>query len=259
MLTLIQPESILMDCIAPKLQDANQEYVILGLDEFCETRSFEFGQDAASSYTPHANSYWLGAPAHSLSKDMLQSFCEVSDQAVWINDPIRVWQTHYYGYQLRMAELSGFKIPKTIITQDATRLSDFKKKYHNEVIEIAQKDSRARTHIYRESITSGDRIRIYVFGEKLCALNLGPFIEMQDSSESDNQRFWPLDKDISKSVGKFMRLSRLDFGIIDLARLESGEMIWIGFSTDTIVLARDDRQFPFAQLCAALVEFLSET
>jgi len=254
MITLIEPESALMDCIGPKLKKAHQDFVVVALDDFCQTRSVEFGSSPSLSPQVGSDKYWLGADINSISKTMLQTFCGVDDSTFWINEPIRAWQIQYYGYQLRLAELSGFRVPNTLISNNMAEINSFQERYNHDVVKIKPAALKPDMKIFRQAIMGGDRIRVYVFGQKTFAFNLGPFHESHDGSPA--QHFMPLDADISKSLTRFMRMSRLDFGIFDLCLKKNQDTIWLNFSTDIETLARDDNRAPFAGLCDALAETL---
>lgn len=257
MITLIEPESGLMDCIGPKLKRAHQDFVVVALDDFCQTRSVEFGSSPSLSLQVGLDRYWLGADINSISKTMLQTFCDVDDSTFWINEPIRAWQTQYYGYQLRLAELSGFRVPNTLISNNMAEINSFQERYNSDVIKIKPAALKADMQIFRQAITGGDRIRVYVFGEKTFPFNLGPFHESHDGSPA--QHFMPLNADVSKSLARFMRMSRLDFGIFDLCLNNNHDMMWVSFSTDVEKLTRDDMRAPFAGLCDALADVLVKT
>lgn len=257
MITLIEPESGLMDCIGPKLDEAKQAYTVVALKDFSKNRSVEFGQKSILSAEPIIERYWLGVDIRSISKNMLQTFCDVEDASIWINEPIRAWQAQYYGYQLRLAELSGFKIPNTLISNNVTNIETFRAKHNDAIINLMAAEIDSGIQMFRQAITGGDRIRVYVFGSKTFAFNLGPFREFGASPRVPD--FIPMDSIVSKSLTRFMRMSRLDFGIFDLCQKNNQDIMWICFSTDIEKLAEDDKRIPRGGLCDALANILVET
>lgn len=259
MITLIEPESGLMDCVGPKLEASHQEFTVIGLKDFCHKRTIEFGRHSSLKPISVSDRYWLGADISSISKDLLQTFCDLDDASLWVNEPIRAWQAQYFGYQLRLAELSGFTVPNTIITNNESDILSFQERYSQEFIQIEPDAFNADVQIFRQRINAGKHVRVYVFGANTFAFDLGPFREMHelaDEHSSSAQYLTALNPLTTRSLSRFMRMSRLDFGIFDLCLKNKQDAVWVNFSTDIETLARDEKRFPFAGLCDALAETL---
>jgi hypothetical protein len=166
----------------------------------------------------------------------------------WINDPTATNLSENKLIQLRAAERVGFRVPRTLVSQDPTMIKQFCATLNNEVVvkavrgtnkfhlfsrmlseeHLASEDSlRLCPAIYQEYIPGNQHIRALCFGSTVHAI----LIESEGMDWRENLDVPFSVVDLPESVRKRLR-NALDFlglrmGVIDLKLTGDGEVVWL--------------------------------
>jgi hypothetical protein len=167
---------------------------------------------------------------------------------IWINDPALDLRAGNKLYQLRLAEESGLRIPKTLVSQQPSDVRAFCRELGGRVVakKIAGsqlrhtvsvvvtldqlKDDRAIAlcpAIYQEIIPSRRHLRVNCFGERIHSSLIES--DVFDWRRDLNVPFssYNLDPSTKRCLGRLLQLAGLRMGIMDMILTDADELIWL--------------------------------
>ncbi len=167
---------------------------------------------------------------------------------IWINEPSATRRAENKLIQLKIAEQTGFHVPKTIVSQDPKQIRKFCEVMNNDVIVKPIKGTNHRAvftrrineeHlkydysiklapvIYQEYIPGYKHIRAHCFGDSIYAA----LIETEELDWRENLnipfRKIDLDKDLKNLIRAVVKNLGLRMGIIDLKISEDSVPLWL--------------------------------
>lgn len=166
----------------------------------------------------------------------------------WINEPNITSLAENKLIQLRAAQYAGFKVPRTIVSNEPASIRQFcamlgyqvvvkpvkgslglplfTKKLTEEHLTSDQSLSLSPA-IYQEYISGNKHIRAHCFGNAVYAVLIES--EQLDWRQNLDIPFsvFELDENIKISLGKVLKLLELKMGIFDLKLAEEGKIIWL--------------------------------
>ena len=165
----------------------------------------------------------------------------------WVNHPVATRTAEDKITQLRVASSSGFRLPKTLISQDADEVRRFITEVGGKAIlkslrgtnlaslfsakinsyHIHAASINAAPCIYQEYIDGTEHLRIQVFGARLYCVKLSS--REMDWRENLNipAEMYMIDSSTREKVFTTMNALKLKMGIIDLKLTPSGDVVWL--------------------------------
>ena len=182
------------------------------------------------------------------SRAALEGMLWNENRGVWINNPDANRKAENKLNQLRVAQLIGFRIPKTLVSQDPQRIRAFCDSLGNKVvIKSVRGTSRAALltmpvtadllasstalsvcpAIYQERIDGTTHIRANCFGERVFAFAIeSPRLDWR-TDLSVPIRPIDLDSDLCRRLLASLDSPGLEMGVFDLKIDPSGEPVWL--------------------------------
>jgi len=169
-------------------------------------------------------------------------------EGVWINHPLATRNAENKLLQLRAAQLAGFRVPETLVSNCPEEVLEFCRKHQNQVIVKAVRGTkyfsiftrqvteehlrddasiRVSPAIYQEMIPGERHLRVHCFGSEAYSVQI-------NSSDLD----WREDLEvpfelietpapIMQSLSKVLKTLGLRMGIFDLKMTPEGEPVWL--------------------------------
>lgn len=166
----------------------------------------------------------------------------------WVNDIDATRLAENKLVQLRAAQHAGFRVPRTLVSNDPTAIREFCRSLNYRAVvkavrgtagchlftrilaeeHLASADClRLSPAIYQELIAGNLHLRVHCFGEVIYAVA----IESQDLDWRENLnvpfRVVPLSADIEEKLRKSLRLLGLRMGVVDLKLTPAGIPVWL--------------------------------
>ena len=166
----------------------------------------------------------------------------------WVSDPTATLIAENKLVQLRAAQHAGFRIPRTLVSQDPTRIRRFCAMLQNRVVvkpvrgtrqfhlftrmlseeHLASDDSlRLCPAMYQEFIPGTHHIRAHCFGEAVYAV----LIESEELDWRENLdvpfRVFDLDEYVKIRLRQVLRTLGLKMGIFDLKQTQGTSPVWL--------------------------------
>jgi hypothetical protein len=169
-------------------------------------------------------------------------------RGVWINDPLASLRAEHKLVQLRAAQAAGFRVPRTLVSQNPTRIREFCRSHRPVVVKAirgTQKRAALTTRvegpaqlpsddslalcpaIYQDYIAGERHIRAHCFGDRVLAASI-------DSTDVDwrlDLRVpiapFPLPTDLESRLVSVVRRLGLRMGIVDLKLDNDGHPVWL--------------------------------
>jgi len=181
--------------------------------------------------------------------------------AVWINDPIATHLAHNKIQQLKIAQQSGFKIPRSIITNIPAKVREFYSDCNGKIVikQLARNFILRRnktygiltnlvkeTHLknlnnvilapsfFQEYVSKKLELRITIVGKKIFSVAI--YSQNSKKTSTDWRRYdlkntphimYDLPKDIEKKCLNMMKKSKLVFAAIDLILTPNDEYVFL--------------------------------
>lgn len=177
----------------------------------------------------------------------------------WISLPNNIYQAENKLFQLDIASLIGFTIPKTLVSYDYDEIKSFYLSCHEEIIikplhsgriEESQdrcgqiftsqvqkedldvlKDSPPLPNIYQENIPKDIEIRVTVVGNKIFAASVDSKVNQNTQTDWRKEKLmfasFELPEDITEKCISLVKKLNLNFGAIDLIRKPNGEFVFL--------------------------------
>lgn len=168
-------------------------------------------------------------------------------RGTWINHPIKTALAENKLVQLRAAQRAGFRVPRTLVSQDPTSIRHFCEWLDYKVIvkalrgtrktrmftgmvtpaHLACEDSIALCPaIYQEHIPGEQHVRAHVFGDDIHSAE----IKSQDLDWRANLNVpvtaAELAEDVKTRLRNVLKLLGLKMGVVDLKLTPEGEAVW---------------------------------
>jgi glutathione synthase/RimK-type ligase-like ATP-grasp enzyme len=166
----------------------------------------------------------------------------------WISDPAASVRSENKLVQLEAARRAGFKVPRTLISQDPEKIRQFCAALDNQVVVKPLKGTHqvpvlttmlAEAHlesdtslslcptIYQEYVAGTDHLRVCCFGDKVSATLLKSE-ELDWRKNLDIPAYsCMLPDEIESRLRKVLQILGLRMGIFDLKRTNGNEHIWL--------------------------------
>jgi hypothetical protein len=166
----------------------------------------------------------------------------------WISHPQATFRACDKLYQLQVAHLSGFRVPRTLVTQSKADLIRFWEDCKRRIIvkplvgvrepfllarpvedprELDEEAVGICPAVYQEFIPGTRHIRLNCFGERF----LAAAIDSTDLDWRPNLNVpitaWNVPRDLRKLVRSTLDALGLEMGIIDLKQTPVGDLVWL--------------------------------
>jgi glutathione synthase/RimK-type ligase-like ATP-grasp enzyme len=166
----------------------------------------------------------------------------------WVNDIRAARLAENKLIQLRAAEQAGFRVPRTLVSNDPATIRAFCKALDYQVVVKAVRGTvdchlftrmlaeehlasaeclRLSPAIYQELIPGNLHLRVHCFGEAIHAVT----IESQELDWRENLdtpfRIMPLGSDVKDKLRNCLRLLGLKMGVVDLKLSTTGSPVWL--------------------------------
>jgi glutathione synthase/RimK-type ligase-like ATP-grasp enzyme len=170
-------------------------------------------------------------------------------RGVWINHPDASRKAENKLVQLRAAQEVGFRVPKTLVSQDPDIIRQFCAALNNQAIiktvagttktpltttqvndELLSSDRALRLSpaIYQELVSGTRHLRINAFGNDFhAALMTCDHLDWRVHLDEVNIEPYELPSKIQNCLRKFMQMLNLRMGIFDMKLDEDGEPVWL--------------------------------
>ena len=191
------------------------------------------------------------AEVEAINNDILSTLlglCLNEFRGVWINDPRATTLSENKLIQLKAAQYAGFKVPKTLVTQDPTLVREFYNMMNGKLIVKPVKGTNLRplfsqkvvsehlesNHslqyspaIYQEHIEGNQHLRIHCFGDEVIAVS----ISSKDLDWRKNLnvpiKVHRIEESLETCLRKLLTLLGLRMGVVDCKIRPDGEIIWL--------------------------------
>lgn len=170
-----------------------------------------------------------------------------SFEGAWINHPIATSRAEDKILQLKTAAKAGFRIPKTLISQDFYEIRNFISNLGGKAIikslrgthlrnllsiligvdQIEVEMVSAAPAIYQECIEGTDHLRIQVFGEDLYSVKLSSQELDWRGNLNIPAEMHNLEDEVREKIYAVMKALQLEMGVIDLKLTPAGEHVWL--------------------------------
>ncbi|HZR46167.1 MAG TPA: hypothetical protein VFA47_05665 [Candidatus Manganitrophaceae bacterium] len=186
-----------------------------------------------------------------IAKDCRATFAGImlnEFHGVWINHPDASRNAENKLWQLRAAREAGLRVPRTLISQDPSRIREFCRSLDNQVIvktvsgtfkaplspgkvdeALLASDASLRLSpaIYQEQVPGNRHLRIQVFGEDIhAALITCDQLDWRFHLNKSTVEPYSLSPDFESRIHAVMRLLGLRMGIFDFKLTPEGEPVW---------------------------------
>lgn len=188
------------------------------------------------------NNEWRGA----LSGILFDSF-----GGTWVNDPAKDAIAGNKLFQLNVAKDLGFKVPRTLISQDPGSVIQFAKEmggtfvvkkligtYHQPLATVELKDTELDAEaieicpaIYQEKILGTKHLRVNCFGSSIHALLITSKVLDWRRDMSCPIKPYKLDFVTERRTIALVQRSGLEMGIIDMMISDQDEIVWLELNT----------------------------
>jgi hypothetical protein len=189
--------------------------------------------------------------------DVITGDCRVSAMGVMLSDFRGAWVSHPDAtrraenklVQLRAARGAGFRIPKTLVSQNPTRIREFAASQGGKIVvksltntnhaaltaavvteEVLSVDRALRLSpaIYQELIPGTRHLRVHGFGDEFhAALITCEQLDWRYHLADATIEEYTLPQSVRSALSKVLRTLGLRMGIFDLKITASGELVWL--------------------------------
>ena len=165
----------------------------------------------------------------------------------WVSDPVATEAASFKLSQLEIAHRCGFRVPKTLISNDPSAVRDFVSSFKDGVVVKAVSGTRHKLlitsvvktdelpadsaiscspTIYQEHIRGTRHLRINQFGKKTFSFMISSTALDWRPKLNKTIEYHPVDTDISMRCIDFLYKSNLRMGVFDFKLDEQGEIVF---------------------------------
>lgn len=205
---------------------------------------------------------------------------------VWLDHPTAIDRAENKLVQLRLASAAGFRIPRTLLSQDPRRIRQFAESLGGPLVvktvagmlgvpsltgEVTRQQLecdgplQACPAIYQELIPGRRHLRVHCFGDEVhCAMIQSDLLDWRHPLDAEIEPF-TLQKKIRDALLGILAEFGLQMGIFDLKLVDDGEPVWLELNPQgqflfVQALGGGDLVTPFVCFVQGLVDRrLSET
>ncbi|MEU8499170.1 RimK family alpha-L-glutamate ligase [Streptomyces lavendulae] len=165
----------------------------------------------------------------------------------WISHPEATDRASDKLYQMTVAQKSGFRVPRTLVTQSRDEVADFLgevgrvivkpvvgtsgpllfTQYLEDPASIAMESFEACPAIYQEYIEGDEHVRLNCFGDRMYAALLKTDKLDWRADLTIPISVWPVPDETAEKVVAVLRGLGLRMGAIDIKLTPSGEPVWL--------------------------------
>lgn len=169
-------------------------------------------------------------------------------RGAWVSDPHATLRADNKLVQLQVAQAAGFRVPRTLVSQDPDRIRRFCAQLDNQVVVKAVRGTLVRTPLtvmlderllqaedsmrmcptmYQEYIPGTNHVRAHVFGEAVySALIESPAVDWRPDLNVP-VRVVDLPAHVEERLRRVLASLGLRMGIVDLKLTDDGEPVWL--------------------------------
>jgi glutathione synthase/RimK-type ligase-like ATP-grasp enzyme len=168
----------------------------------------------------------------------------------WVSDPAATRRAENKLVQLHAAQAAGFRVPKTLVSQDPDAVARFCRTLDNQVVVKPVRGTRIRPPltgllddrllaeeaatavslspaIYQEYVPGRHHVRVHVFGDQVYAAELESDAVDWRADMNIPVRPTELPAAVEDRLRHVLRLLDLRMGVFDLKRADGGEFVWL--------------------------------
>ncbi|MFE2251534.1 ATP-grasp domain-containing protein [Streptomyces lavendulae] len=165
----------------------------------------------------------------------------------WISHPEATDRASDKLYQMAVAQKSGFRVPRTLVTQSRDEVADFLgevgrvivkpvvgtsgpllfTQYLEDPASIAMESFEACPAVYQEYIEGDEHVRLNCFGDRMYAALLKTDKLDWRADLTIPISVWPVPDETAEKVVAVLRGLGLRMGAIDIKLTPSGEPVWL--------------------------------
>jgi glutathione synthase/RimK-type ligase-like ATP-grasp enzyme len=166
----------------------------------------------------------------------------------WISHPDATFRASDKIFQLQVAQQCGFRIPKTIIAQSRTEVTNFFERCGRKIIvktvvgvnepfletreiscptDFSEESYSASPAIYQEYITGSEHLRLLSMKQKsLCGIVRTDTLDWRSNLNVDIGAS-PVTDDVHSRVRTVIETLGLEMGVVDIKITPNGELVWL--------------------------------
>jgi glutathione synthase/RimK-type ligase-like ATP-grasp enzyme len=168
-------------------------------------------------------------------------------RGAWINDPVRAHYAENKLVQLRAAKAAGFRVPRTIVSQDPEEIRGFCHAHGQTIVKpvLGTRKTGLLTRLvterhlssdeammvapamYQEYIPGSRHVRAQCFGERVIAVVITSEVLDWRARLDSEMHPWAVPDHVRARLLDVLRALGLRMGVVDLKLTDAGEFVWL--------------------------------
>lgn len=189
------------------------------------------------------------AVIHTNCRETLRGIMETAFHGAWVSEPQATERAENKLVQLRAASRAGFRVPRTLISQNPSRIREFCRSLDHRVVvkavcgargvgslladmltdEMLESEESLKLcpTIFQEYVPGRFHVRANCFGDQVYAALLESEQVDWRPDHTTPMHPWPVPDELRRRLGMILRLLGLRMGVVDLKLDAEGQAVWL--------------------------------